>query len=196
MTVVNLFEKLFGQELYIDVLLKNNLDKLSSPAMDSFFVAITNLGSPLIYTVMALLSVIYLLVFRRAYLETIFLNLCLLTSWGIMSLLKEIFARQRPSGEHLTYATGFSFPSGHAMISLTFYGFIAYLLFAQISRPTGTIMGLMLCVLILLIGASRIYLNVHYASDVIGGFILGLVILSIFIKFYKVIRKRYISSLT
>ncbi len=89
-------------------------------------------------------------------------------------LLKHLFQRPRPDILRLIEISGYSFPSGHSMSSTIFYGFFAYLLLKD-SRHwsrylTGSAVGLM----IFMIGISRIYLGVHYASDVLAGFLIGL----------------------
>ena len=92
-----------------------------------------------------------------------------------MFLLKFFFQRHRPLTPLLSEAKGLSFPSGHAMMSLTFYGLLAYMAWKNVENVATRIIlvgGLLL--LILCIGLSRIYLRVHYASDVIAGFSLGI----------------------
>jgi undecaprenyl-diphosphatase len=75
----------------------------------------------------------------------------------------------------LEEARGLSFPSGHALMSVTFYGLLIYIVFKNVANKSlrWTLISLLL-VLILTIGFSRIYLRVHYASDVIAGFCVGL----------------------
>lgn len=81
---------------------------------------------------------------------------------------------------------GFSFPSGHSFVSITFYGFLIYLVYnSNYKSETKFILISLLLVLILMIGISRIYLGVHYPSDVIGGFVGGLAYLLIFIEIIK-----------
>ena len=102
-------------------------------------------------------------------------------------ILKLIVARERPSVLRLVSEEGYSFPSGHSMVSMGFYGFLIYLSYKNIkSKKIKIPLIIFLSMLILLIGISRIYLGVHYATDVIGGFIIGIVYLFIYIKFaYK-----------
>src|SRR5215213_2957216 len=97
-----------------------------------------------------------------------------LSSLGLMFLLKNAFNRERPAIPLLKEAAGLSFPSGHALMSMTFYGLIVYMVFKTV-KHNGTKWTLMtmLIVLILIIGLSRVYLRVHYASDVIAGYCIG-----------------------
>lgn len=123
------------------------------------------------FAMLTIISIL-LLLYRRQIKEVIFLNVSLFSSWILMSYLKELFERSRPEGNVLTIATGYSFPSGHASVSIAFYGFLAYVLMQAAGRwnRRGAIF---LGGLVVIIGISRIYLNVHYFSDVLGGFILG-----------------------
>ena len=80
---------------------------------------------------------------------------------------------------------GYSFPSGHAMVSFGFYGFLIYLAYKKINnKKIKYPLIISLALLILLIGISRIYLGVHYATDIIGGFIIGFIYLIVFIKYF------------
>jgi undecaprenyl-diphosphatase len=91
-----------------------------------------------------------------------------------MFILKNLFGRQRPDIPLLREAAGLSFPSGHAFMSVTFYGLMIYIVWETIKRPWLKItLAVLLVLLIHIIGFSRIYLRVHYASDVIAGFATG-----------------------
>ena len=97
-----------------------------------------------------------------------------LSSLGLMFGLKHFFGRPRPDVPLLFKADGLSFPSGHALFSITFYGLLVYLLYHTLKRRVvrWTVITL-LVILMLIIGFSRVYLRVHYASDVIAGFCAG-----------------------
>ncbi|HEY0677719.1 MAG TPA: phosphatase PAP2 family protein [Chitinophagaceae bacterium] len=95
---------------------------------------------------------------------------------SLMFLLKFIFNRPRPLIPLLKEAAGLSFPSGHAMMSFSFYGLLIYLVWQNISTPwLRAVLITLLMITILLIGFSRIYLRVHYASDVMAGFAVGII---------------------
>ncbi len=102
----------------------------------------------------------------------------------MMFLLKFIFSRPRPLIPLLEPAKGFSFPSGHAMMSFSFYGLLIYMVYENVKNLylRWTLIAVLL-ILIFLIGFSRVYLRVHYASDVIAGFAAGFIwiVLSLFI---------------
>ncbi len=113
---------------------------------------------------------------------TINIVICVL----INQLMKHIFRRARPVNINLIKEKGFSFPSGHAMASLSFYGFFIYLINNnKYNKKTKIISSILLSTLILLIGISRIYLGVHYASDVLAGFALSLAHLITYSLYYK-----------
>ena len=114
------------------------------------------------------------------------------TSVVMMFLMKFIFHRIRPENPLLYEAAGFSFPSGHALMSVTFYGLILYILIKDQDKLwTRLLFSLLFITIIIAIGLSRIYLRVHYASDVIAGFTLGFVWLMISLWILSNLEKRY-----
>ena len=104
----------------------------------------------------------------------------------INQVFKFLFERPRPTVFRLAEASGFSFPSGHSMVSLAFYGFFLYLLwktdYTDVLKWIGSVV---IISLIVLIGISRIYLGVHFSSDVLAGFSLSLAYLIIFTHFVE-----------
>ena len=99
------------------------------------------------------------------------------------NILKLIVRRDRPTGFRLIAETGYSFPSGHSMVSMAFYGYLIYLIYKNV-RNKKLRWTLIACfsLLILIIGMSRIYLGVHYTSDVFAGFLFSLGYLVIYTK--------------
>jgi len=105
-----------------------------------------------------------------------------ITGFGylINETLKQTFIRPRPIVMHLTHATGYSMPSGHAMAAIVFYGLILVFFASSIKDKKYRYLSYVLLILLIgLIGFSRVYLRVHYVSDVVAGFALGMVILTI-----------------
>ncbi|MEO6221018.1 MAG: phosphatase PAP2 family protein [Ginsengibacter sp.] len=99
-----------------------------------------------------------------------------LSSLLLMFILKFIFHRERPLSPLLQQAKGFSFPSGHALMSVTFYGLIILIIWQNVKQVwLKWILALFFALLIIVIGLSRVYLRVHYASDVLAGFCVGIV---------------------
>lgn len=97
------------------------------------------------------------------------------------TVLKHIIQRDRPIGYRLIDETGYSFPSGHSMNSMAFYGFMIYLIYKFVKNKYIKYIAItILSILIVSIGISRIYLGVHYTSDVIAGFLVSISYLIIY----------------
>lgn len=117
-----------------------------------------------------------LLIWNKKYITAawLFINTAIIAGIGNYTI-KFIFMRERPSVEHLVKETHYSFPSGHSMGSMLFYGTCIILAYYFIQkRPWRILIQLLLALLILTIGWSRVYLGVHYPTDIIGGYLLGL----------------------
>ncbi len=164
---------------------------LATPDVTTFFLAVTALGSGEVLVLLGLVvTVVYGLRRRWLYVGT---WLAALTGGVVLNqLLKVLFARSRPSFlDPLLVETGYSFPSGHAMLSLTAYGMLAY--FSVLGLRTWMVSTAAIFVtvlLVLLIGFSRMYLGVHFSSDVVAGYTAGGVWLSTLITGMETIRRR------
>ncbi|MGN6402422.1 MAG: phosphatase PAP2 family protein [Flavisolibacter sp.] len=102
-----------------------------------------------------------------------------LSSLALMFILKHLFNRPRPSIPLLYEAKGLSFPSGHALMSITFYGLLIYIVFKTFRNEKAKwTLIIFLLLLIFIIGFTRIYLRVHYTTDVIAGYCMGFLWLS------------------
>lgn len=142
--------------------------------------SITFLASPLFLIIITIVVLIYFNDKRKN--TRLIFNLGFVTI--INQLLKHVIKRSRPIGYRLIEETGFSFPSGHSMVSLAFYGYFIYLIWkSHISKKYKILFSFLLSILILAIGLSRIYLGVHYASDVFAGMSLSLIYLIIYTTF-------------
>ncbi|AFY57759.1 membrane-associated phospholipid phosphatase [Rivularia sp. PCC 7116] len=168
-------EKVFAEETTeFDTAILQSIYEQHTPFLNQIMTGITFLGngSTLIY--LSCLVGIVLLVSRKF--ASAF-TLIIVTSGGIglNVWLKNIFARVRPAlWERIVDAASYSFPSGHAMVSLVVYGFICYLLIANF-RYWSSICLFLTTLLVLAIGFSRLYLGVHYPTDIIAGYAAGLV---------------------
>lgn len=104
--------------------------------------------------------------------------------------VKMIFYRPRPEWSLVT-ELGYSFPSAHAMISMVFYGYFIYFTHKNLKSRWKIVVEILFGLLIFSIGVSRIYLGVHYPSDVLGGYALGFIWLMVCIHYTKVLSKKY-----
>lgn len=150
------------------------LQPMHSPANHSIMQAITFLGKHQ-FLIPANLLLIGIFFFSNVYHWYAFDILVLsFSSLILMLLLKQLFRRKRPETPLLFAAKGLSFPSGHAMMSVCFYGFLMHILMNLSFNPAlQIVIGIVLIILILLIGFSRVYLQVHYVTDVLAGFMIG-----------------------
>lgn len=139
---------------------------------------ITWFGSGLCLSIITTLSIIFLK--NKKIGLTIIGNLFIITSLNLF--LKFLLQRPRPTEYRIIEETGYSFPSGHSMISMAFYGFLIYLISKHIkNKYVKRLLIVLLSTLIISIGISRIYLGVHYTSDVVGGFLIAISYLIIYI---------------
>ena len=153
---------------------------LISDNITPFVILITYLSSP--YFLVILSTIIFLVLFTKNKK----IGICIVINLGLVAALnfifKHIMQRPRPDGYRLVAENGYSFPSGHSMISMAFYGFLIYLIHKNIkNRVLKIVLTLLLAIIILSIGISRIYLGVHYTSDVLAGFLVGLAYLITFV---------------
>ncbi|KAA9030652.1 phosphatase PAP2 family protein [Niallia endozanthoxylica] len=168
---INLMEKkpfLFDQKVIEAV------RSYSSPALDSFMSFMTEWGSTFTLGLLLIISMIWLFVKRNNLYGMLFYSITVAGGGLLNLLLKNFFERERPNVNRIIEADGFSFPSGHSMGSITYYGFLAYLILRSKQKSLSKAgWGILCCLVILLIGISRIYLGVHYPSDVLAGYMAG-----------------------
>ena len=166
----------------IDNAIYETIIKIMNSNITAIMIFISFLGSAITLITLALASIF--LVKNKKYSKLIILNLVL--SFILNRILKLIIARPRPPRLRLVIENGYSFPSGHSMVSFAFYGFLIYLINKKLkNKKLKYPLIILLSVLILLIGISRIYLGVHYVTDVLGGYIIGLIYLMAFIKIFE-----------
>ena len=140
---------------------------------------ITNFGGAIFLISTAI--ILFVVIKNKKIGITIISNLGIITI--LNQLLKRILQRPRPEEFRIINESGYSFPSGHSMISMAFYGYLIYLIYKYIKNKylkwsLITILG----ILIVSIGISRIYLGVHYTSDVLAGFLISISYLIIYIS--------------
>ena len=140
---------------------------------------VTNFGGAIFLIVLTI--TLFILIKNKKIGLSIISNLAIITV--LNQLLKRIVQRPRPTEFRIVEETGYSFPSGHSMISMAFYGYLIYLIYKHVkNKYLKWISIILLSILICSIGISRIYLGVHYTSDVLGGFFISISYLIIYIS--------------
>jgi undecaprenyl-diphosphatase len=158
----------------MDLALLNETHSFANPAVTAFMQGITTLGSAPALTIVVMLSAIFLFL-RGARVEALALIAASAGAGLLDAGLKLWFHRDRPSVDWaLAREPTFSFPSGHAMLSLVVYGMLLYLILRlSRSRLLDVTASVIALPLIVGIGVSRVYLGVHYPSDILAGFLAG-----------------------
>lgn len=142
----------------------------------SLMKIITYFGNQLLF----IITIMILVILKNKKISySIILNL--ISSFSVNQVVKFIIRRSRPNINRIVKASGFSFPSGHSMVSFAYYGYLIYLVNKYVKDKNKRLSyTIMLSLLIVLIGFSRIYLGVHYFTDVIGGYLFALIYLLIY----------------
>lgn len=144
---------------------------LESPTLTTVMKFFTFIGSGTFVIILSLILMLFLYKVLHHRIELILFIAAIMGSAVINLVLKDTFRRIRPDLHRLIDISGFSFPSGHAMNAFTVYGIISFLLWRHIPNKGGrSLLIFISIVMILAIGISRIYLGVHYPSDIIGGY--------------------------
>jgi membrane-associated phospholipid phosphatase len=169
------------------------LQRLHTPLLDQLVLGITFLGDPLVLGILSLCFGAILLL-RQRWTECITLAIATGGAIGLNLWLKTLFARDRPQlWEHVVDVKYYSFPSGHAMVSFVIYGLLGYWLAARFPRYRSLII-LGTTLLIGAIGLTRLYLGVHWPTDVIAGYAAGLVWLTTCILTLEIAWKRRLAT--
>lgn len=153
---------------------------LVNEPMTKFMQFITFFGNHKFLIPANLLLIVYFLFIQRHRWYSIKIPVIAIGGVSLMFILKQLFNRSRPLVPLLEPVQGLSFPSGHALMSMSFYGLLIFLAWENVRNPVWKwIISILLFIFILLIGFSRIYLRLHYFSDVIAGFSAGIIWLSL-----------------
>ena len=155
---------------------------LVSPVTTSLMKSFTFFGSEMfLFPAYVVLIIFY--VFRKKGRLALDIGMIGLSSTGILFLFKDIFRRHRPLDPLINNVTGFSYPSGHSFSSFTFFGILIYIIWhANFKKRWKILIAFILVVFAATIAFSRVYLRVHYPSDVVAGFCLSVVWLMISIS--------------
>ena len=174
----------FFAEMAYETLIRNQMDLfdnvfvwlvryLASPELDQVMIMISEFGYGYpFWTIIIAVSLI--LAYYRQWMEIAGLIVCLVGEALLNFFLKNLFERARPDLFQVVAEAGYSFPSGHAMVSLCLYGMITFLIARHVQswRWRLVVIGLAMA-LVVAIGVSRVYLGVHYPTDVVAGYFAG-----------------------
>ncbi|MDO8552110.1 MAG: phosphatase PAP2 family protein [bacterium] len=185
MNIISTFDLQFEQALYT----------VRSPSLAQFYIWFTELGD--YKTVIPALTIIALIIlaYKKRWALAAGLSACISGSYIAVYALKELIARPRPPGYlNMLSDNGYSFPSGHATFSFALYTFLLWIIWDSIppawKKPTIGVVA----VLIIAIGYSRLYLGVHYPSDVLAGYVLGGIFVLLGIKVARILGQKTTSD--
>ncbi|MEG2310508.1 MAG: phosphatase PAP2 family protein [Clostridia bacterium] len=163
-----------GNTLSFDNSVYNTVAKVITPTLTNITKVFTELGG----TKIVIFICIALLLIPKTRLKFGMPITCSVLITAVLNVIaKHIFTRQRPTILRLIPETGFSFPSGHAMLCTAMYVMLIYLIFRYLKNTKfKVIITVMTSLFILAIGFTRIYLGVHYTTDILGGYLLGIIV--------------------
>ena len=164
-------------DIYLNSTVYNFISKYISNDLTLVIKNLTHLASA---TVVILITILVLIFYKNKK-YGLFMSINLITITIFQYILKMIFARTRPIDINLIEETGYSFPSGHSLTVFAFYGFIIYLIYvSNIAKKSKAIYITLFSIIILVVGISRIYLGVHFFTDVLGAFSFALSFLIVY----------------
>lgn len=184
---LDLVEELRQKDLaFLDNSVASFTEQIRNSFLTEFFRTVTLMGDFPFYLIALLIIAVVVYKMKGSWSTTIQTAIILIIAAGINFLLKSFIERQRPDGKHLVSVDSSSFPSGHAISSVAFYGFLIYAIWrSDLQRQKKIISTILLASIILIVGYSRVYLGVHHATDVLAGFAVGGFCLAIFtLAFY------------
>lgn len=175
-----------GTGAAFDVAVSQGLVPWRSGPLTALFMAFTFLCNTDTLFVVGFIALVWSALARSGRRDVACVILTLLLVMGVNTALKDYFARVRPDlATAVVHETSYSFPSGHAMVSLCLFGFLAYLAVIRLEgwRRRAAVAGAVAC--ILMVGMSRVYLGAHYPCDVLGGYLAGVPCLTVGILTYR-----------
>lgn len=188
-----LIQAVNGQEiLAFDTELTHFIHTLFPASFNPFWEAISSLGDKMGIGIIAFLFILFLWWQKKDFVGIAVFVFCVGLGNELNKWVKDLVARPRPIAAEALDTDSYSFPSGHAMVGLLLYLFIAHILAKEIKGNVGKlILAASAFMLILLIGISRITLEAHYPTDVIGGYLLGGIWLFIWVCLYETFYDRF-----
>ena len=188
----NFIEDLFDNRTLaiFDLNLLNRIQDLRTPFLNKFMLFVTHLGDWQTILVVSFIVISVLAIFKK---WKYIIALAISTIFGeiFVYAAKNIIKRQGPPLRYLIFlGKDFSFPSGHSFISISFYGLVFYFIFDFVKNKTVKILSIFAgCLIVILVSFSRIYLGVHWPSDVFASLASGIVMITIIITFLKIDNK-------
>jgi undecaprenyl-diphosphatase len=171
-------------DIYIDSVVYNFISRYISDDLTYIVSNLTHIAGAFVVILITLL----VLIFFKNKKYGIYMSINLIVITILQYILKYTFLRTRPVDINLIEETGYSFPSGHSLTAMAFYGFIIYLInTSKLTKVNKVIYTIILSIIILVAGFSRIYLGVHFFTDVIGAFSFSLAYLIIYISITLII---------
>lgn len=169
-------------DIYLDSVVYNFISKYISNDLTNVLKSLTQLSG----TFIVILITVLVLIFHKNKKHGIFMAIDLILITLFQYILKFSFLRVRPSDISLIEETGYSFPSGHSLTAMAFYGFIIYLIqTSNLNKRSKNIYTILFAIVILVVGLSRVYLGVHFFTDVVGAFSFSLAFLIVYTHLIK-----------
>lgn len=173
-----------SNDIFLDSFVYNFISKYITDNLTSIVKYLTYIGSGIVVIGIT----IFVFIFFKNKKYSLYMSINLISITILQLILKNIFSRERPIDINLIEETGYSFPSGHSLTSMAFYGFLIYLIhISNLNKRSKIIFTTLFTIFIVVTGFSRIYLGVHYFTDVLGGFTFSLAYL---IVFTSIVRER------
>jgi membrane-associated phospholipid phosphatase len=171
---IKLGKDVFEKEVFsFDQIITSFIISFRTPELNAFMMSLTNLGSEIVLVPLCFLMIIYL--YRKRKKDALIFGFIVLVGAIVSLILKDFFQRPRPYFP-ITDVIYYSFPSGHTMNSVITYTTISYFIWRSTRNLLITFVSFSISFcLILIVGYSRIYLGVHYPSDVLAGYAAGLI---------------------
>ena len=170
------------KDIYLDKCVYNFISPFIYNNLTSIIKYLTRIGSALIVISVTICALIFIK--NKKY--GLFMAIDLIAITIVQLIAKNIFSRTRPVDINLITETGYSFPSGHSLTAMAFYGLIIYFIYkSDLRKRSKMIYIIMFLSFIVVIGLSRIYLGVHYFTDVLGGFTLSISYLIVYTSIIK-----------
>ncbi|MGN9164926.1 phosphatase PAP2 family protein [Tissierellaceae bacterium HCP3S3_D8] len=183
--IIGFMVKDTAEEILFDISILEFLHSGTSPIVFKIMKFISFIGSGKFLLPIIGVIVLYLIIKKKYYIAKLLLA-GTIGSYSVNFILKILFHRIRPIEFFRVNQSGYSFPSGHSMVSMSMYLMIAYILTRdEDDLKKKRFLYVLSIILVLLMGFSRLYLGVHWPTDVIGGYIVGYIVYYISIRIIK-----------